>query len=157
MDKSENKRFIVKLIKTAILAFFLAFIITRIILPTKIVGDSMYPTLKPGSYFLINKLNKSPRIGDIIMFHHDVLDQYLIKRVIAIEGDNLEISNGEVYVNEVKLNEFYVKEQWYDGFYSGIIPGGQIYVIGDNRNGSIDSRNFGTIDKNNILGKLIFK
>lgn len=157
MNKVQNKAFIIKLVKTAIVAFILAFLITRFILPTKIIGDSMYPILRPNNYVLVNKKYKSLNIGDIVMFRYDVLNMHLVKRVIAIEGDVLQIKDGEVFVNGDKLEEPYVKEKWYDGSYYGVIPRGCVYVMGDNRNGSIDSRYFGLIKVESITGKILFK
>lgn len=141
------------LIKVFILAIVLAFSITRFILPVKIKGKSMEPSIHDGSYVLINRINKNLVAGDIVSFH--IYDkEYLVKRVIALEGDDLEINNGQVYVNGVRLEESYVKEPWYDGIYSGIIPDGHIFVMGDNRNDSIDSRNIGAVKKSKVLGKM---
>ena len=157
-EKSENQLFIKQLINVTILAFALAFIVTRIVLPTKIIGASMEPTLDDGSYVLVNKLDKRLDKGDIVILHHGILDgEYLVKRVIAIENDYLEITEGKVYINGVKIEEPYVKEEWYHGSYSGVIPEAHIFVMGDNRNRSIDSRSFGLVKLENATGKVLFK
>lgn len=157
-ERIENQNYIslFNILKIVGSAFLLAFLITRIILPAKIVGDSMEPTLHDGRYVAVNRISKDLVAGDIIIFN--IYDKkYLVKRVIAVEGDVLEIKNGEIHVNGVRLDEPYIKEKWYDGFYSGVIPEGHIYVMGDNRNDSIDSRNIGSIKMNTILGKILFK
>lgn len=146
------------IIKIVISALLLAFLITRIILPTKVVGYSMYPTLIEGDYVLVNRLDKVPNNGETIVFYYGHFGlKYLVKRVIAVEGDMLELSNGVITVNGVKLDEPYINEDWESGVYSGTIPKGQIFVMGDNRNYSTDSRIFGLVSEDKIIGKVVLR
>lgn len=155
IGEDDYKQVCKKLIKIGLLAVLIAFLITKTIQPARIVGSSMHPTLKEGEYYLINKLNKDFRTGDIIVFR-GLDSEYIVKRIIAMDKDELYIIDGNVIVNGNILNEPYIKEKW-SSLFSGIIPKDHIFVMGDNRNNSFDSRNIGPIKKKDILGKLLFK
>ena len=82
----------------------------------------------------------------------------IIKRVIAVGGDHLDIKNNEVYINGKKIKENYIKENMNTEDLSIDIPKGKVFVMGDNRNHSLDSRKLGYFDfDNDVIGKVFFK
>ncbi|MCK5758014.1 MAG: signal peptidase I [Clostridiales bacterium] len=147
---------------------------------------SMQDTLVAGEKIYINKSaywNKAPERGDIIVFlkgeslggffnklkittediylrfSPEIRDNRLIKRVIGIPGDILEIKGGEVFVDYTKLNESYTKGKTYPYRTEGriTVPEGSVFVMGDNREDSNDSRSFGFVELNSIEGKAVFR
>ncbi len=127
-------------------------------------GNSMMDTLNNGDKILISKFNYIPKNGDVVAISRGQnLDEPIIKRIIATEGQALHIdfTNGSVFVNGIKLNETYIKEPMQtsgDGEIPSVIPKGCCFVMGDNRNNSLDSRSksVGLIENKNIMGKATF-
>ena len=123
-------------------------------------GNSMMPQLKAGDVVLSQKA-KDYEAGDVIAFYYD--DKVLIKRMIGNPGDWIDIdSDGTVYVNGELLDEPYVKEKALGDCDIALpyqVPKGRIFVMGDRRSVSVDSRNqaVGCIDEEQIIGKLVFK
>lgn len=137
---------------------------------TVVFKQSMEPTLFEGDNILVEKI--SPRLGkinrgDIVvvknaspMFERE--GKELIKRVIAIENDTLELKDGKVYLNGKELEEDYVKDNYTPMSQNEennrvTIKKGYVYVMGDNRINSIDSRSFGLVKIENIRGRAIFR
>jgi signal peptidase I len=126
-------------------------------------GKSMENTLKDKEYVLINKIvykTHVPEHGDIVALHTDINNrETLVKRVIATPGDTIEIKNNEVYVDNKELDETYIKEPMtHNEDMKVVVPDGKIFVMGDNRNNSLDSRSLmvGIIDyKSDVIGKII--
>ena len=117
----------------------------------------MQPGLHEGQRLLVNKVAYSfhePERGDIIVFQppNNRQSDY-IKRIIASPGDTIEIKNGSVYVNDVKLDEPYISEKAKSNFKEDEVPEGDYFVLGDNRNSSNDSRRGWTVPRENIIGK----
>jgi signal peptidase I len=118
----------------------------------------MNPTLISGEYVIVNRVSYrlgSPQRGDIIVFHfpRDPREEY-IKRVIGLPGDQVEINQGQVYVNGQPLEESYLKVKTnYSGTWQ--VPEGQLFVLGDNRNNSSDSHDWGTVPMDYVVGKAI--
>lgn len=126
--------------------------------------DSMTPTLLDGDRMIVSNLLYTPRQGDVIIFsRHDFQDgAALVKRIIALEGDVVDIDTqtGLVYVNGQALVEPYTNSPTNlagDISYPHIVPPGHVFVIGDNRNHSQDSRHsdIGPVDKREVLGRVI--
>lgn len=115
-------------------------------------GESMAPTLEDGSHGMCF-LKKDAEIsrGDIIIARLN--SELIVKRVIAVEGDSVLIDNGKVIVNGKELTEDYVKYKSSLDYVDVIVGQGECYVLGDNRSNSLDSRYFGTIAKEDILGR----
>lgn len=139
-----------------------AFIIVFLYQPVKVEGTSMMPVLDDQERVFINKfiyrLGPISR-GDIVVFHYprDTSKSY-IKRVIGVAGDRVRIDDGQVYVNDAPLNETYVPSEYFDGrSYPEVqVPANSYFVLGDHRNLSNDSRDFGPVDSRFISGKAVF-
>jgi len=154
-----------EMIFTTIAAVMLLF--TFVIRPAEVYGSSMYPTLEGGDRLLISKLFYEPKQGDIVVIPHPNMppdEPALIKRVIALEGQTVDIDfeTGDVWVDGELLDEPYINEPTYDqqDFEGPLtVPKGEVFVLGDNRNASSDSRSaiFGTFDEDYILGRCIVR
>lgn len=156
------------LLKELVVAALIAFLIMQFIKPTIVKESSMQPTLFENNYIFLSKQSykfEDPKRGDIIVFHTNLTTQkgeekLLIKRIIGLPGDKISILKGDVYINDVKQDEPYIM----DGFTSGylenfVVPDHKIFVMGDNRAVSLDSRaeEIGCIDIDKIVGKAFFR
>ena len=130
-----------------------------------VIGTSMVPTLQNGDKIVITRLVSSFDRGDIVVLRKDTFRQEpIVKRIIAVEGQTIDINfaTGIVYVDGVPLDEPYVNELTYDpeDFQGPVeVPEGCVFVMGDNRNNSTDSRRatIGFVDTRYIMGKVIFR
>ena len=127
-------------------------------------GSSMEPTFLNGDRLLVSDLFYEPSRGDIVVFKKDSYNdnRALVKRVIAVAGDvvNIDFDNGIVYVNGDALEEDYIKELTktkIDFIGPQTVPANCLFVMGDNRNGSTDSRDkrIGMVDKRLVIGKVL--
>lgn len=129
-----------------------------------VVGSSMYPTLENGDKMIVTDVFYKPKYGDIIVFQKDEYADYaLVKRVIATEGQTVEIDFDKhiVYIDGQALDEPYIAEPTANKIdFTGVqvVPEGCVFVMGDNRNESTDSRDerIGMVDTRNIIGKVVF-
>ncbi len=136
--------------------------------PFQVSGDSMYPTFKNKEYILTNLIGlrfDDPQRGDVIVFHApNDPDKDFIKRVMAIPGDTVYVKEGLVYVNNKEVNEDkYLNSdvKTYGGSFlkedvSVTVPDGDYIVMGDNRPHSSDSREWGFLPKEKIIGESLF-
>jgi signal peptidase I len=163
-----------------------SFIQSQLFAFTTVHQSSMQDTLSEGHMLIMDKISYSfsePKAGDIIVFVNgentkgftnkykifirdvklrfkkDYRTNRLIKRVVAVAGDKVDISDGNLYINDVLQNEPYVK-----GITPGLslsypltVPEGHVFVMGDNRENSMDSRSFGPISIDSIEGKAVFR
>ena len=151
--------YFIAIISAVILAVLIrTFIFEPFIVPT----PSMEPTLMVGDKVIINKLSydfTDIERGDIIAFHSPIEeDKELVKRAIAIEGDEVSLtSEGEIFVNGEKLIEYYLPEEQDIKYLNQVISVGpdEVFVMGDNRNNSFDSRFFGNISEDKIFGEFV--
>jgi signal peptidase I len=123
-------------------------------------GDSMNGTLKDGEHLIISDVFYTPERGDIIVFEDFTIDTTapLVKRVIAVSGDMIRVTGGKVYVNEELVTEDYVSSlESRKDVPLMTVPEGEVFVMGDNRGDSHDSRDFGTVSEDSILGKVILR
>ena len=126
----------------------------------RVEGLSMSPTLGDQDRLIVNKAIYKlfePRRGDIVMLYYPLNpDKSFVKRVIAEEGDTVRIIDGRVYVNDIPLQDDYVKPDFrsHDDWGPQVIPEGYDMVLGDNRNNSSDSRSWGMVPKRYIIGKV---
>ncbi len=139
-----------------------AFIIIFLYQPVRVEGTSMLPVLEDQDRLFINKI--AYRVGDIhqgdvvvFQYPHDHTKSY-IKRVIALPGDRIRITDGEVYVNGKLLPEPYVPSRFTDDRSQPemVLPANEYFVMGDHRSISSDSRDFGPVDRDLIYGKAVF-
>lgn len=125
----------------------------------QISGPSMQNTLHSGQFVLVNKLAylfHEPERGDVIVFHEpDQPGRDLIKRVIGLPGDKIVLDGSTVTVDGVQLNEPYITQKYNPGAMNQTVPAGEYFVLGDNRPVSEDSRYFGFVPKDYIVGKAI--
>lgn len=127
--------------------------------PVSVVGVSMYPTLSDADRVVISRFSAKTGMydrGDLIVFDADNYKEDMVKRVIAFGGEMLEIKDGKVYINDERLDEDYTLG-YTDGDISMLVPEDTVFVMGDNRDESIDSRVFGSVDTDDIYGKVIFR
>lgn len=163
------KKDLIELIKSVIIAAIAAFlIVTFVFRPVAVDGISMFPTLHSADRLIIEKVTyyfRKPIVGDIVVFNYPANPkEQFIKRVIAVGGDKLKINDHKVYVNGKPLVEPYIFEKMnaiIDQNYENeiIIPKGTIFVMGDNRNDSRDSRysDVGFVDLKQLIGKTFIR
>lgn len=146
-------------------AIIIALLFTFFVRFVGVVGSSMNPTLASGDWVITSEMETSykPHYGDIVVIAQpNGLDENIIKRVIATEGQeiNINFDTGAVYINGNEIVESYINNlttNYYDMTFPLTVPEGYCFVMGDNRQGSIDSRStiIGLIDNRYVLGKAI--
>ena len=121
---------------------------------TIVDGISMYPTLFDNDIVITEK-NFTAERDDLIVFSAD--GHYLIKRVVGLPGETVQIIDGYVYINDVPYNDVVSVQMEEAGIFAEptVIPEGHYFVLGDNRNHSSDSRAFGAISASDIKGRVI--
>ncbi len=128
-------------------------------------GSSMVPTLRNGDKLLVSNLFYTPEAGDVVVFQPDSYDpdKALVKRVIATEGQEVSIDfdNGIIYIDGIPIEEYYINETTttkLDFIGPKTVPEGCLFVLGDNRNASTDSRKkeIGMVDTRMLLGKAYY-
>lgn len=142
------------------LALVMGIVVIRIFFfaPYVVEGISMYPTLEDHERIVVNKWvyhMKSPGYGDVIVLHANDREDY-IKRIIGVGGDELELTNGTLYRNGKIVDEPYINEVTLGEFEKIKVPPASYFVMGDNRNRSMDSREIGFISQRNIVGRAEF-
>lgn len=128
--------------------------------PIRVIGESMTPTLLHGEHMFVEKVSywlHAPERGDIIICFYPGYTESCVKRVIGLPGETIEVREGKVYINDTLLDE---ADYWRDTIFSdypkSAVPEDSVFVMGDNRNGSKDSRNsaVGAIPYTEIVGKV---
>jgi signal peptidase I len=170
-----------ELVQTLLLAFLIFVAVRSMAQNFRVEGSSMEPGLHDGQYLLVNKavyfklnfntlskyipfvhggnsperfLFRPPHRGDVIVFRYprDPTRDF-IKRVMAVPGDTVEITNGSVLVNGKKVDESYIANPASYDLPSETVPNGNYFVLGDNRNNSFDSHVWGYVPEENIIGQ----
>jgi len=132
-----------------------------IIQPFFVRGASMYPSFNSGDYLIINEIGyrlSDPKRGEVVVFRPPQNSgQFYIKRVIGLPGEVVKIENGEVWLGKSETSLQKIDEKYLEGITPGQeivkLKAGEYFVLGDNRNASSDSRNWGVLPRENIIGK----
>ena len=154
--RAANSDFIIYLLTLMAVAIFIR---TFIFEPVQCIGISMYPTLVGGEGMFTEKLTytvSAPQRDDIIICRYPYHTEKCVKRVIAVPGDRISISDGAIYLNGEKLDE----SAYWDGYIENsempevTVPERSLFVVGDNRNNSGDCRHVGFIPYCQVKGKV---
>lgn len=151
-------RVTIRIVVPVVFALSLYHLFTDVIRFGYVVSRSMEPTLKPGEYYIVSlhayRDGTRPRRGDIIVFTGPDGLPY-VKRVVGLPGDRLYLVGGMVWVNGGRLTEPYLKEQPGLGPPLALkVPADRVFVLGDNRNFSEDSRDYGPVPLDQIMGRV---
>lgn len=165
MKMNIDKKEVTEVFESVGLGVAIACVFSAFIKPVRVVGSSMESTLEDGDRLFVFRQaylgKKNPEYKDIVVVEADFFgeEKKIIKRVIATEGQSLKIENGNVYVDGKLLEEDYIKESMSieDNIEIAKIPEDEVFVMGDNRNNSGDSRHIGTIKESDIYGKVLVK
>lgn len=149
-------------LKYLLTIFIVIFIVIYVARFQQIIGPSMSPNLEDGNVILVSRIHTHffrARRGDIIAFLQD--DRHLIKRIIGLPGEYIEFKNNYLYINGNPFEELYISTNTDDFSLTNlgyeIIPEGMFLVLGDNREDSLDSRDFGLIQESDIAGRAILR
>jgi signal peptidase I len=179
---NSNRSFVRELIETVALAAFLVLLVQSVIQNYRVEGPSMEPLLINGDRVVVNKVGYTeieaeratrfipwahpedgevwhpfgmPDYGDVIVFKYPIDPrQNFVKRVIGLPGDRIEIERGQVYVNGIPIDEPYVENGSREVLPEHVVRPHSYYVLGDNRAQSDDSRHWGDVPEDNIVGEV---
>ncbi len=170
-SRSQTLRAVREIVETLLLAALIFFLVRLVVLNFRVDGQSMTPNLDDGQMLLVNRNAYQsvdwqgnmfypfdpPERGDIVVFNPPTeSDKPYIKRIIGLPGDEVTFNNGQVFVNGEMLDEDYIEDRTRcqrDDFCDVIVPEGKIFVLGDHRSNSSDSRVFGPVPIENVIGK----
>ena len=153
----EFRRFAKDILEIVLISLILFVSINAVSARIRVESVSMQPTLYAGNFVVINKMSykfSQPYRGDIIVFLYppDPTQDPYIKRVIGLPGESVQIKDERVYINGVRISEPYVSLQTQHGG-EWTVPQDALFVMGDNRNNSSDSRSWGVVPIENVIGK----
>ncbi len=148
----------------ALLCPVLAVLLVRaaVVVPVEVDSASMEPTLRRGDVVLVSR--RPPDVtdlerGDLVVFRWPGDRVRTLKRVVAVGGESLVVRDGVLYVDDQPVREPYVDPATVDGYYSQTftVPEGSVFVLGDNRGNSLDSRDHGPVNSSQLLGRVLFR
>lgn len=158
---SPARGILIEIIETIVLALVLFFAINFVTARIRVEGSSMEPNFHDGDYVVVNRLTYSIgeiQRGDVIVFPYPLNpEEDYIKRVIGLPGDRVAVYSGVVYVNGEAIDEVYLSAPTSQDLAEQLVPEGSVYVLGDNRDASSDSRSWGPLAIDQILGKAVFR
>jgi len=153
----EYKKFLLEVLGTILIALTIFLGVNLMSFPARVESYSMQPTLFEGDMVWVDRIFykfSGPARGDVVVFYtpNHIDDRPYIKRVIGLPGDVVKIEKGQVMVGNQVLQEKYIL---FPPDYNGVwvIPAGQLFVLGDNRNHSFDSNDWGFVPMENVIGK----
>ncbi|MEE4195692.1 MAG: signal peptidase I [Anaerolineae bacterium] len=157
-DGAKFSKFLLDLVQMLIITLVLYVLIDAVIGRVQVESISMLETVKPQELLMVAKLayrNDDFHRGDIVVFHYpNNPNEDYIKRIIGLPGDTVTVQNGEVYINGFRLDEPYIREAPnYNGEW--IVPEESLFVLGDNRNQSSDSHDWGFVPFDNVFGRAL--
>lgn len=162
-SKKSPKRILIEIIEIVLIAFLLSWLLrTFVVEARKVPTTSMVPTIQVDDRLIVDKVYckyfDEIKRGDIIVFspppEAKTTDDY-IKRVIGLAGDKVEIRNHKTYVNDQPLDEPYVTDKARNDYESVVVPENSVFVMVDNRNNSADSREWGFVSVEDIIGRTL--
>lgn len=157
MSESYSKLTALREWSIAIVSALLIAVVIRLFLfsPYEVHGTSMAPTLNGDELLVVNKWIyniKEPGYGDVIVFHTEEQRDF-IKRIVGLPGDKISIANGQLFRNEELVKESYIQEEMVGELEDTTVPDGHVFVLGDNRNNSKDSRVIGSVNMRDVVGR----
>lgn len=164
MNKEKNiKSSLLEYLRVILITLMFSYTILFFFQISRVHGTSMLPTYKQGDILLVDKFlykKTEPERNDIIIvdYKNELEEElFIIKRVVGIEGDCVEIRNNKLFINGLELEEPYLYEEMDNADIKIDIPPGKLFVMGDNRNVSLDSREIGYVDfEDDVVGKVMF-
>lgn len=152
LEKNKKKNYFRELLPYFIIILVVIFIKVFIVSPIRVNGESMDSTLQDGDIMLLDEISyrfTDIKRFDIVVIHRD--DEYLIKRVVGLPGERIKYKDGKLYINGKHVKENFKHKKTSD--FSAVVDEGYYFVMGDNRINSTDSRIFGAVSRDEILGK----
>lgn len=155
----QARQFLLDVFETVVISLLLFVAINAVSARIRVDGHSMVPTFQDGEFVIVDKISyhfTDPERGDIVVFHYprDPEQEY-IKRVIGLPGEHITVNEGVVRVNGEVLSEAYIAAApSYE--LDLVVPEGEYFVLGDNRNNSSDSHNWGTVPTDYLVGRAVF-
>lgn len=146
-----------------LLALMVALVLLAVVAePMRVTSVSMSPTLGVGDHILVDKLTgrwRDPAIGDLVVFPEPGGGALAVKRVVALGGQSVALEDGLLHVDGVPRDEPTIDHRGVDSVYFGpvSVPDGSVFVLGDNRGESIDSRTYGAIRVEDLVGRVALR
>lgn len=163
MNKMELKNSFFEYIKVIVITVLVTYSVLYFVQVSRVVGNSMEPNYHDGNIILVDKFfykRSTPEYNDIVVlkYNNGYEEEQIIKRIVAVAGDKIEVKDNCLYRNGSLIKEDYILEEMNTKDFSYDIPNGKVFVLGDNRNISVDSRIIGYVDfDDDIVGKVFFK
>ena len=169
-QKVSTRAVILEWLKDILIALVIAVVVLQFFKPTVVKQRSMEPNFYTNDYLFVSRqayklLGGEPERGDVVVFRSDLTTEdghskLLIKRVIGLPGETVEIHDGKVYINGEIIDDSYTMDQFTNGALDGlVVPEDSVFCMGDNRTVSVDSRSdkVGCVPYDAIVGKVVFR
>lgn len=162
--KQSKKSILLEYLKVIVITLIVTYGVLYFVQISKVYGTSMLPTYHEGNIVLVDKVfykHSEPKRNDIVVVDYkdaNMKETFIIKRVVGIGGDHIEIKDNELYLNDELLEEDYINGAMINSEDMVVdVPEGKVFVMGDNRNNSLDSRKLGYFDfDEDVIGRVFF-